>query len=302
MKLTPGIYAAGYQRPFFVSQDMVRAHLEGLGATDVVFHARKDNHPFPAGIDPKSDPAYMDTWDEWVTCTYLGAEKEVEEPIRWQWLAHAPLPGGKGEPGGFRVVPATKTPIGREDAARALLAAWPELDREQAALFLALMWIETAQGHSAVQFNPGNLSASETTWHGKAWRPPWYELTGPNPEPRLVKLHELMLQGKAPKAFRAYDTWEAGFRDWASNLKSSGYAPLREAASSGDVARFVAELGRRYAADYTSAHVKGLTQFRDSFRPLVIMQPAPKPTSSGFDLSKIDPMTILLVASRFVKW
>lgn len=181
------------------------------------------------------------------------------------------------------VVPATITPITREQAAAGLLASWPEVDRETAAQLLALMWIETGGGQKAVQFNPGNLSASET--YPTLWRPPWYEVT-PESADRLRRLHEAMLVGRAPKAFRAYPSWEHGFHDWVGFLQRN-YKPLLAAAATGDVATFRAELERKYSLDYGPEHDAGLARARDSFRELVSSQPAPKPAESSFDLRKI---------------
>lgn len=187
-------------------------------------------------------------------------------------------------------VPRTVTPITRQEAADLLIKHFPAVDRETAALLLALMFIETGGGLKAIQHNPGNVTAKED--YPTLWRPPWYEVT-PESADRLRKLHELMLKGRAPKAFRAYPSWDAGMDDWVGFLRVN-YEPLLAAASTGDVPTFRAELARKYAADYTPAHDRGLTQLRDSFRPLVSSQPAPQPHSAPFDLSKIAMLYLTL--------
>lgn len=171
------------------------------------------------------------------------------------------------------VVDAKRTPIEQADAAFELLEAFPNVDRETAAMLLSLVWIETAQGRSVIQHNPGNLTASDR-YPGLAWRPPWFEVDESD-EPRMHRLHQLMLEGKAPKAFRAYRTLKDGFADFVRLLSTRPYAPLLSEARTGDVSRFRAELARRYSADYTPAHDRALTQFRDAFRPFVAEQPAP---------------------------
>src|SRR5262245_41566242 len=103
------------------------------------------------------------------------------------------------------IVPPNRTPMGPEAAKAALVDAFPSIDRETAALLLALIWIETRQGSSVVQHNPGNLSASER-YQGKAWRPPWFAIDESSSE-RMKRLHQMMLEHKAPSAFRAYDSF-----------------------------------------------------------------------------------------------
>lgn len=177
------------------------------------------------------------------------------------------------------IVPVQRTPLDETEAAFELLEALPELDREQAALLLALIWIETGGG-GLNNHNPGNVTANDR-WPGRAWRPPWFEVNEQSSD-RMKRLHQLMLEGKAPKAFRGYTSATEGFQDFARVLKSS-FAPLLAAASTGDVATFRAELARKYSADYTPAHDRTLAQFQERFRPLVShlppasVAPAPSP-------------------------
>lgn len=192
----------------------------------------------------------------------------------------------------MQIVPATRTPLTREGAAEGLLKAWPELDREAAASLLALIWIETGAGAHAVQHNPGNITPKQP-YGGDAWRPPWFEV-GPDSEPRLLKLHELMLQGKAPDAFKAYPNWHEGFVDFRMFLDRDSYKPLLEAASSGDMARFRAAIAQRYSADYTAAHENSLRSVRPQFVPLVSMQPAPKQSFFSGETGNLGLVLLLL--------
>lgn len=169
------------------------------------------------------------------------------------------------------IVPVERTPLDQTEAAFELLEAFPELDQEQAALLLSLIWLETGSG-GLNNHNPGNVTANDR-WPGRAWRPPWFEVTEQSSE-RMRRLHELMLQGKAPKAFRAYTSASEGFQDFATVLKRD-FPALLVAASTGDVPTFRKELARKYSADYTPRHDAALTQFRDQFRPLVSHLTAP---------------------------
>ena len=68
--------------------------------------------------------------------------------------------------------------------------------------------------------NLGNISLAEaSTKNAPHWRPPWYP--SPTDEtPELYRaLHAQMLEGKAPSAFRAYDSLEDGARAYADLLR-----------------------------------------------------------------------------------
>lgn len=156
----------------------------------------------------------------------------------------------------MQIVPAVSTPITPEQAKVALVAAMPGIDRETGSLLLALVWIETARGH-LMNWNAGNISAGER-WPGLAWRPPWFELT-PASSPKLVELHERMLHGTAPSAFRAYGSLLEGFQDFARVLRAQ-FASVLTAAATGDARTFVQALhDSGYSRDYSPAHVPGMT-------------------------------------------
>lgn len=156
--------------------------------------------------------------------------------------------------------PATPTPLTRAETAANFLPAYVEVfgaspDRNRAELLLALIWIENRNGQSIIDYNWGNLST--VAGSGVAfWRPPWFELDqveampdGPN-KARLLDLHARMVAGKAPSAFRVFDSHDAGARAWLQRLAKADMAPVLEAASSGDAVRFArAIFDTRYCPD-----------------------------------------------------
>ena len=154
----------------------------------------------------------------------------------------------------MQIVPAVSTPITAEQAKVALVAALPGIDRETGTLLLALVWIETARGH-LMNWNAGNISAG-AQWPGNAWRPPWFELTAETLlHPNLVALHEKMLHGQAPSAFRAYGSLLEGFQDFAHVLQHQ-FQSVLAAAKTGDARTFVTALhDSGYSRDYSPAHV-----------------------------------------------
>jgi len=78
---------------------------------------------------------------------------------------------------------------------------------------LVQIWLETDQGRALWRNNVGNITAG-SAWSGTIWRPNWYYEPGPDASARTRELHELMLQGRAPSAFRAYPSLEAGAEDY----------------------------------------------------------------------------------------
>lgn len=159
----------------------------------------------------------------------------------------------------MQIVPAVATPITAEQARVALVAAMPGIDRETGSLLLALVWIETARGH-LMNWNAGNITAGPR-WEGAAWRPPWFELNEAS-TPKLVELHERMLHGTAPSAFRAYNSLLEGFQDFARVLRSQ-FPSVLAAAATGDARTFVQALhDSGYSRDYSPAHVPSMTQLQ----------------------------------------
>lgn len=164
----------------------------------------------------------------------------------------------------MQIVPAVSTPITAEQAKVALVAAMPGIDRETGTLLLSLVWIETARGH-LMNNNAGNITAG-AQWPGDAWRPPWFDLSTAT-TPHLVELHEKMLHGQAPSAFRAYGSLLAGLQDFARVLQHQ-FKSVLEAAKTGDARAFVTALhDSGYSRDYSPAHVPGMTSLQAELAP-----------------------------------
>lgn len=145
----------------------------------------------------------------------------------------------------------------------------PGIDRESAALLLALFRVET--GGSPMNNSPGNVTAS-SRWEGDAWRPPWF--APPFATPKLAALHERMLKGEAPSAFRSYATLGQGFADWERVLRTN-FPSVLLAAKTGDPRTFVLALHNSgYSKDYTPAHIPTFDDLRAKFLPLVAHLPA----------------------------
>lgn len=164
----------------------------------------------------------------------------------------------------MQIVPAVDTPISPEQARIALVAVMPGIDRDTGTLLLALVWIETAGGHLK-NFNPGNVTASDR-WGGGAWRPPWFTVDASSP-PLMQHLHDEMLHGKAPSAFRAYGSLLAGFQDF-SRVLHGNFPTVLTAAKSGDAAAFVRALhDSGYSHDYGPAHVPNMIHLQQQLAP-----------------------------------
>lgn len=82
--VTGAKYWAGASRPFYVGQGMVTTYLQNRGFANVRWHKRTE--PLPAGIDPRSDTAYSDDWDEWVSADYVGKAGSLSPPTNIPWL------------------------------------------------------------------------------------------------------------------------------------------------------------------------------------------------------------------------
>lgn len=135
------------------------------------------------------------------------------------------------------VVPTVRTPKTEAEAATALVSAFSSVigrppSRQVCELLLAQVWLETAHGASINNNNPGNLSAG-TKYAGKVWLPPWVAEPGPNASARIIFLHKEMLANRAPRAFRAYDSFAEGMTDHFRALKNI-FPSILSAAESGD--------------------------------------------------------------------
>lgn len=85
--LNPGRYYAGIDRPFFVTEGMIRSVLDKYGVKRVLFHERDEEAP---PVNPALDPHYGDEWDEWVEAIYTGRRKPIDVPRHWEWLVFVP--------------------------------------------------------------------------------------------------------------------------------------------------------------------------------------------------------------------
>jgi len=113
-----------------------------------------------------------------------------------------------------------RTPISVTQAAQELVAALVALgekpSRQEAELLLSQIWLETSRGNSCDNHNPGNISATPK-WTGSFFRPAWFTVDATSSH-NLQVLHEAMLKGRAPNAFRSYQTFQAGFEDYVRML------------------------------------------------------------------------------------
>lgn len=186
------------------------------------------------------------------------------------------------------VVPRVRTSQTAVAVAHALAAAFPavlgrELQRHEGELLLAQIWQESGVGVSINNYNPGNMSAGEK-YQGKAWRPPWFEEPTETTSERNRFLHTEMLAGRAPRAFRAYDSLAEGVADHLRQLRSV-FPAILAAAATGDAGAYAhAIYDSRYCRDDGCRPEKNgpslrkwQTQFQEkgtfSFLPLVTSPP-----------------------------
>jgi hypothetical protein len=80
-------YFAGIDRPFYVSQAVVKDRLEEKGFRSIKFHDR-DEEPLPSNVNPKACHIWTDDWDEWISCEYYGPSGETELPATPAWILH----------------------------------------------------------------------------------------------------------------------------------------------------------------------------------------------------------------------
>ena len=85
--------------------------------------------------------------------------------------------------------------------------------------------------------------------------------------PHLVELHEKMLHGQAPSAFRSYDSLLQGFQDFAHVLQHQ-FKSVLDAAKTGDARAFVTALhDSGYSKDYSPAHVPSMASLQAELAP-----------------------------------
>lgn len=154
----------------------------------------------------------------------------------------------------MNVVPRTRTPIPLDDIPRAISLGFASIGKPlspvQRANLAVLVAIETGQGASAQNHNLGNITASES-YSGDAWRPPWFDAAEAAGNEKHERLHAAMLEGRAPKAFRAYPSREEGARDFARTIVRD-FPEVFAAADARDPDAFRRALGKAYSRDYAS--------------------------------------------------
>lgn len=89
MRLERGTYYAGFSRPFFVPQGLIRSKLEDEGFTEIHFFQRGVG-PTPP-VDPRQSQNYSDDWDEWIRAFYPGPARDAELPATPAWMLRVPL-------------------------------------------------------------------------------------------------------------------------------------------------------------------------------------------------------------------
>ncbi len=150
----------------------------------------------------------------------------------------------------MQIIPTVYAALDPAETARAVADAFTvggrRPPRGMVEILCGLIWHET-NGHPP-GFGIGNISAAGfvngaevSHWSGLAWRPPWFEEPGDGATDRNRELHEAMLEGHEPSAFRAYNSLSeavASFRD----LLLRRFPQMVEAAAAGDPHAF----GRAY--------------------------------------------------------
>lgn len=180
----------------------------------------------------------------------------------------------RSQPGGRASLDAVRAALGRaygvvlggEAPGRALV--W----------MLAQHCIETARGAAMWQWNVGNITAGKS-WTGPVWRPSWYTVTEAS-SARDKYLNAEMKAGRAPSAFRAYASLDAGALDYM-RLLASRFPSLLSAMQTSDDPLTVATAIQKsnYCPDCApGATANTLAKFAKEFG----LQPAaPAPAESG---------------------
>jgi hypothetical protein len=161
----------------------------------------------------------------------------------------------------------------------ALRAAGVQPTREQGRLLLAQLRFE---GLGACNnHNVGNITTSDTSSRD-FFRPTWFLPDDPN-DAQQAKLHAAMLTGKAPRAFRSYPDFAAGFADYVHELVSR-FPSILSAAATGDASATAAAIkSSGYTPDAPSSLPSTLTSIvrdfdsRGLLAELPPLAPSPRP-------------------------
>jgi hypothetical protein len=204
------------------------------------------------------------------------------------------------------IVPRRNTPITAAVAVTAVRNAYFDFFDEDAPrkvleLLLALVWVETGRGKSCQNFNVGNITASNA-FSGDAWRPTWFDLDdGGKKTERDVFLHNEMLAGRAPFAFRAYPSLQAGCADFIRILDRS-FSNVLEAAEDGDPEEFREALAEKYSKDYDNPrHTETFRLLQQEFRGILDGTPG-IPDDRGFPFLKVFGVVAIAAAAGGVIW
>lgn len=157
-------------------------------------------------------------------------------------------------------IPRVGTPISEAAAAdelvHALVAQGESPNQAQAALLLAQLIFEGATV-ACKNHNVGNITTNDAS--RDFFRPIWFDLADPEiahlkpgDKAKIVALHELMQKSKAPRAFRSYDDFAAGFHDYVWELIHQ-FPEIIAAARRGDSAAMAAAVKKHYTPDAPSS-------------------------------------------------
>ncbi len=161
--------------------------------------------------------------------------------------------------------PTTPDEVGSE-LARQLLSitvspGHPMPSREQAGLLLAQLMLETANGAACYNWNVGNITSRES---GTFYRPVWFTIDETS-SPKMKQLHEAMLHGQAPRAFRAYSSLSGGVRDYLAELKRD-FPSLLTASESGDADEFGAAIRTsKYTPDAPQGTIESIRHLQAQY-------------------------------------
>jgi hypothetical protein len=170
------------------------------------------------------------------------------------------------------------------------------MTQEAGQLLLAQIWLETARGKSLFNFNWGNITAGPS-WTNDYWRPPWFvkseidALPDGEKKDRLLRLHQQMLEGKAPQKFRAYPSAIVGLNDYVTRLQRE-FKQLIEAAKTGSPDAFadaIRSSGYNKDADPSTADsLRSLMKEFERKGYFSNLPKAPAPAASSQDSSSSD--------------
>jgi len=188
----------------------------------------------------------------------------------------------------------TFTPHTMAEIRAALIAEAKDWTPNEHAMFSALISIETEGGRKIACENVGNIAAGgfvngkESLWTtATVWRPPWFEDTS-------HRLHQAMLDGKAPSAFRAYRDLADGVRAYVALIARK--TRMRAAAKAGDPAAFVDALQVEYSPDYGPKHVASFESLTAGKLTRTASMVSPSSDGAGVAVVAVVAVVLLIAA------